>query len=159
MENDASDPHTDRAPGLEPLLCFDVYAAHQAFGRLYKSHLAPLGLTYSRYLVLLLLDPDRPMTVGEIGRALGLESNTLTPLLKRMQQDGLVTRQRDAEDERRVVVALTRAGSALQAKAREVPRCIVEDLGIPVEQIRALQSGLRDLTGQLDRAAGAGTTG
>ncbi|WP_299860497.1 MarR family winged helix-turn-helix transcriptional regulator [uncultured Roseobacter sp.] len=152
MANDLTPPTT--ADPMAPMLCFDLYAASQAFTRVYKPLLAPLGLTYPQYLVMLNLWPDSPLSVGEIGRRVSLESNTLTPLIKRLQEAGLVTRTRDPDDERRVVVALTDRGQALEAQAAHVPGCILEATGMPQAEIEALQRTLRGLTRtMLDAAA------
>lgn len=140
-------------PGLDKMLCFDIYAANQAFGQLYKPLLAPLGLTYLQYLVLVTLWTEAPLRVGQIGARLGLESNTLTPLLKRMAEAGLITRTRDPRDERRVEIALTDAGRALEARARDVPACVVRTLGMPLEDLVKLQADLRRLTAAMTQAA------
>ena len=137
------------------MICFDLYAASQAFTRVYKPLLAPLGLTYPQYLVMLNLWSDAPLSVGEIGRRVSLESNTLTPLIKRLQEAGWVTRTRDPEDERRVVVALTDPGKALEAQAAHVPGCILEATGMPPTEIEALQGTLRGLTRRMLDAAGS----
>lgn len=131
---------------MAPMICFDLYAASQAFTRVYKPLLAPLGLTYPQYLVMLNLWSHSPLSVGEIGRRVGLESNTLTPLIKRLQDAGLVTRTRDRDDERRVVVALTAAGRAVQAQAAHVPGCILQATGMAQSDLEALQETLRGLT-------------
>jgi DNA-binding MarR family transcriptional regulator len=131
---------------LDSMLCLDIYAAQQAFGHVYKPLLESYGLTYLQYVVLRTLWPDHTRTVGEIGSALGLGSNTLTPLLKRMEAAGLVTRTRDAEDERRVVISLTEAGAALETRTLDVPRQVFETLGVTLEQARDLQATLRRMT-------------
>ncbi|THH36182.1 MarR family transcriptional regulator [Aliishimia ponticola] len=146
---DTTQTHRD---ALDALLCFDVYAAHQAFGRLYKPFLTPIGLTYPQYLVILLLDAARLMSVGDVGTAIGLASNTLTPLLKRMEQAGLIQRLRDTKDERRVLLRLTDKGVEAQKAAREVPRCMARAGKFDPAKIRDLQEQLRDLTRQLDAA-------
>jgi DNA-binding MarR family transcriptional regulator len=106
---------------LEHQLCFALYAATNRITRLYQPLLAEIGLTYSQYLVLLVLWEQTPRSVGEIGSALDLDSGTLTPLLKRLEAAGLVTRMRDTVDERRVIIALTEAGQQLRERAAEVP--------------------------------------
>ena len=117
------------APGDDPLLldrqvCFPLYAATNLLNRLYGPVLKPLGLTYPQYLVMLVLWEDEPQTVGSLGARLYLDSGTLTPLLKRMEAAGLVSRTRDAEDERRVLIGLTEQGRALRADALHVPETI-----------------------------------
>ncbi|SEQ35635.1 MarR family winged helix-turn-helix transcriptional regulator [Thalassovita taeanensis] len=131
--------------GLEHLLCFEVYAASHAFNKLYKPLLEPLGLTYPQYLVMVALWGRDGQSVSEIGAALELESSTLTPLIKRMEQAGLVQRQRDAEDERRVRVSLTDRGRALEAQAAHVPVCAGQATGLEFEQIEALRQQIADL--------------
>ena len=108
------------------MLCFSLYAAGQAMQQAYKPLLAPLGLTYPQYLVMSALWTEDGQTVGTLGRTLGLASNTLTPLLKRLEARGLITRARVAEDERQVRIALTEAGHALADNAAEIPACILE---------------------------------
>lgn len=130
---------------LEQMLCFDLYSANHAFGRLYKPLLDPIGLTYPQYLVMVALWAENGLSVGEIGRKLGLESNTLTPLLKRLEASGLLTRSRDGLDERRVIVRLTREGTELSARARHVPGCVADASGLTAEEMRSLQETLRRL--------------
>lgn len=142
---------TSRQPGLEQLLCFDLYAAHQAFGQAYKAQLDPLGLTYPQYLVMVVLWQDSPLSVGEIGQRLGLESNTLTPLLKRMAQAGLIERRRAETDERRVLVSLTDAGASLQRRAAAVPQSLGAATGLSQDEVEALQEQLRRLAQALRR--------
>ena len=140
---------TPSDPALEELLCFDLYAAQHAFGRLYKPLLGPLDLTYPQYLVMRTLWTGAPQSVGEIGKRLKLETNTLTPLLKRLEAQGRVSRSRDPVDERRVVVALTEDGAALEARAAEIPGKIAASTGLSAAQIRELQERLRRLTASI----------
>lgn len=105
---------------LEDQLCFALYSATQAIQARYRSGLRSLGLTYPQYLVLLVLWEGDGLAVSEIGERLGLDSATLTPLLKRMEQSGLISRSRSASDERRVEVTLTPDGAALQARVQDV---------------------------------------
>ncbi|MDU8910847.1 MarR family winged helix-turn-helix transcriptional regulator [Aestuariicoccus sp. MJ-SS9] len=140
----------DNATSLERFLCFDLYAAHQAFGRVYKPLLDPLGLTYPQYLVMTTLWAQSPLSVGQIGRRVGLETNTLTPLLKRMEQAGLIQRRRARDDERRVVVTLTDAGRDMQARAAHVPACVGRATGLDTRELQDLQDRLRRLTSALN---------
>jgi len=121
MENVSSlstSPSSQRPPlGLDELLCFSLYSAGLAFNRVYKSLLDELGLTYPQYLVMVTLWTEDNQTVGGLGRQLFLESNTLTPLLKRLEVSGYISRNRDDADERVVRVSLTAAGRTLQDKA------------------------------------------
>ena len=109
---------------LDQQLCFPLYAAGNLLTRLYRPLLQPLGLTYPQYLVMLVLWEQQPCSVNALGARLLLDSGTLTPLLKRMEAAGLVTRQRDAADERRVLVGLTTAGLALREAAQAVPQTL-----------------------------------
>lgn len=126
---------------LDLQLCFPLYAASRAVTRAYAPLLRPHGLTYPQYLTLLALwsGPSRP-TVGELGERLRLDSGTLTPLLKRLEAAGLVARERDGADERRVHVALTAAGEALQDEVADVPGAVVEAIGLPREDGQALRA-------------------
>ena len=106
---------------LDQQLCFALYSSSLTMTKLYKSLLAPLGLTYPQYLVLLVLWETDSISVGALGSRLFLDSGTLTPLLKRMQTAGWLNRVRAADDERRVVVSLTPNGHALRHQAASVP--------------------------------------
>ncbi len=151
MTESDTQPQTDP---MEQMICFDLYAASQAFTRAYKPLLEPLGLTYPQYLVMLNLWARAPLTVGHIGQCVGLESNTLTPLIKRLQDAGLVTRERDPGDERRVSVALTAKGAALEPKAVHVPAGILAATGMTPKELLALQKQLRALTRGMQSAVG-----
>ena len=133
---------------LDAQLCFPLYAATRAVTRAYGPLLRDVGLTYPQYLTLLALWEDgEPMTVGELGARLRLDSGTLTPVLKRLEEAGLVTRRRDPEDERRVLVETTAAGRDLQDQVAEVPARLVESLGLDTtefQQLRRLLDGLLD---------------
>ncbi|MCW2817267.1 MAG: MarR family transcriptional regulator [Marmoricola sp.] len=132
--------------GLDELLCFDLYAASRAVTALYRPMLEELGLTYPQYLVLVALQPGEPVGVGGIAEALSLDHGTLTPLLRRMEAAGLLTRSRSTVDERRVEVALTPAGEALRLRFDDV-QCVVADaVGLGVAEFRALQDALHRLT-------------
>jgi len=124
------------------LLCFSLYAASHALNRVYKPHLDPLGLTYPQYLVMLTLWAEDGQTVGEIGEALFLESSTITPLLKRLEAAGLVSRSRDTADERVVRVRLTETGSVLREKAEPIPDCVLQATGLTLTEATTLRSEL-----------------
>jgi DNA-binding MarR family transcriptional regulator len=145
---------------LDLQLCFPLYAASRAVTRAYAPLLEPVGLTYPQYLTLLALwsGPDE-QTVGDLGRRLRLDSGTLTPLLKRLEAAGLVTRRRDPDDERRVVVALTPAGDALQDDVAHVPAAVVGLLGLPAEDLIALKGLLDRLLAHVDPGDGSSATG
>ncbi|MBA4778098.1 MAG: MarR family transcriptional regulator [Blastomonas sp.] len=147
------------APGDDPLLldrqvCFPLYAATNLLNRLYGPVLRPLGLTYPQYLVMLVLWEEEPQTVGALGARLYLDSGTLTPLLKRMEQAGHVSRTRDAEDERRVLIGLTERGRALRADALHVPETIAG--GRSPEGLDELREGVRKLVAMLAAPGEAG---
>ena len=150
---------TVAATGDDPLLldrqvCFPLYAATNLLNRLYGPVLKPLGLTYPQYLVMLVLWEDEPQTVGSLGAQLYLDSGTLTPLLKRMEAAGLVSRTRDAEDERRVLIGLTERGRALRADALHVPETIAG--GRSPEGLDELREGVRRLVAMLAAPGGVG---
>ena len=113
---------------LENQLCFPVYAASRLITRIYQPYLDEIGITYPQYLVLLVLWEKDEVTVNEISRKLILNTNTTTPLLKRLETLGLVTRRRSGEDERKVIIALTAKGRKLQSRAAEIPGKLSEGL-------------------------------
>ncbi len=134
---------------LDHQLCFALYSSSLLMTKLYKPVLAPLGLTYPQYLVLLVLwETDRVM-VSTLGERLFLDSGTLTPLLKRMETAGLLTRTRAVDDERRVIVALTATGRALRRKAEGVPIEVACATGCPLDELTALTAQLHALRSQV----------
>ena len=147
---------TFRPPlSLDDQLCFALYAASRAITRAYGPPLAELGLTYPQYLALLALwEADRPLTVGDISARLRLDSGTVTPLLKRLEQCGHVTRERDAQDERRVLVRLTPEGDALRASAATVPERIFPHLGMTSADIVRLRDELTRIVATLEATVG-----
>jgi DNA-binding MarR family transcriptional regulator len=135
-------------------LCFAIYSAGHAFNRIYKPLLRGLDLTYPQYLVMVALWSNDDQTVGSLGEKLLLESSTLTPLLKRLEGMGYLTRTRDPADERQVRVRLAKAGSALREKARDIPRCILEASGLSIDTVRRLQADIQGLRNSLLKASG-----
>jgi len=136
----------DRIPQLElgNQLCFALYNASRAAIRAYGPALAELGLTYPQYLTMLVLwEAEGELAVGEIGSRLHLDSGTLTPLLKRLEELGLVDRTRDRADERRVLISLTEQGAAMRTKAADIPARVFGNYDLDVSTAREL---LRDLT-------------
>jgi DNA-binding MarR family transcriptional regulator len=131
---------------LDRQVCFALYAASRAVTQLYRPLLDALGLTYPQYLVMLVLWERAPVTVSELGTALELDSGTVSPLLKRLEAAGLVTRNRRAADERSVEIRLTAAGTALKAKAAAVPRKIARATGLRANELAALRTNLLALT-------------
>lgn len=125
---------------LDNQVCFAVYAASRAMTLAYRPLLERLGLTYPQYLVMLVLWEQDGITVGELGARLYLDSGTLTPLLKRLESTGLVSRARRRGDERQVEVRLTRSGRALKRKAASVPKnmlCKADGAGVDLLELRS----------------------
>lgn len=151
------EPPLDDPVPLDAQLCFALYAASHAMNRVYKPLLDPLGLTYTQYLVLLVLWERDDTTVKDLGARLFLDSGTLTPLLKRMEAAGLLRRRRDPADERLVRVSLTGAGHALRTEATRVQAAVFGACGLDLAAIRSLQERLvalrDDLAGDETRAA------
>lgn len=138
---------------LDRFPCFAVYSTGFAFNRVYRRPLQRLGLTYPQYLVMLALWGEDSVTVGRLGERLSLDTSTLTPLLKRLQAAGLLTRRRSEADERRVVVALTDKGRSMRREADEVMRCIFEAAGMREPDLVRLTNEIKTLRGNLERAA------
>lgn len=134
---------------LEHQLCFALHSTSLAMTKVYRKLLAPLGLTYSQYLVMLVLWEQDGMTVSQIGDHLFLDSATLTPLLKRLETAELVARTRAARDERQVVITLTRAGKALKAKAAGVPQQVLCATALDIRHAGPLKAQLEALRQQL----------
>ncbi|MGV8894966.1 MAG: MarR family winged helix-turn-helix transcriptional regulator [Rhodoglobus sp.] len=130
---------------LDRQVCFALAAASRSVIGIYRPVLEPLGLTHPQYLVMLSLWERSPRTVRDIGQALRLEPATLSPLLKRLESAGLLTRQRNREDERSLDVDLTAAGRSLRAKAELVPAQIVERLGMDVAELELIRDSLTRL--------------
>ena len=126
-------------------LCFPLYAAARHVTGLYTPVLKPLGLTYTQYIVFLVLWEKDGQPVGEIGERLLLDNGTLSPLLKKMEQAGYVRRERSREDERVVVITLTEAGRVLQEKAKDVPAKVADCLDLPPEKAQTLYGLLYEL--------------
>jgi DNA-binding MarR family transcriptional regulator len=130
---------------LDQQLCFALYASSRAMTKAYAPLLEPIGVTYPQYLVLLALWEEDDLTVSGIGDRLYLDSGTLTPLLKRLETQGLVTRRRDPEDERSVVISLTTAGKRHRSKAEGIMTGIACAMGMPISELIALRASLQKL--------------
>ena len=142
---------TAAGPVLDEQLCFSLYTASRLVTRAYAPVLAELGLTYPQYVTMIALwEAETPTSVGDLGARLHLDSGTLTPLLKRLQRQGLVTRVRDDADERRVLVQLTPAGAALRSAACLVPERMIERYGADPGQLAGLKRILDGLVAALD---------
>ncbi len=136
---------SDKALQLDHQLCFALYSASLAMTKAYKPLLEPLGLTYSQYLVMLVLWERDDILVSQLGERLSLDSGTLTPLLKRLEAMGFLTRERDPQDERCVRICLSAQGSKLKAQAKRIPACVLEathcslgEVGLLIKQVRSL---------------------
>ena len=139
----------DQLLRLDNQLCFALYSASLAMTKLYKPMLDELGLTYPQYLAMLVLWERDGLTVSEIGERLSLDSGTLTPLLKRLEAAGLVSRVRDVADERRVHITLTTAGRRLKSKAQRIPSCIAAATQCSIPEVIRLTRELRHLRERL----------
>ncbi len=125
---------------LDRQVCFAVVAASRSLVAVYKPILEPLGLTHPQYLVMLALWESSPLRVKDLGERLLLDPATLSPLLKRLEKQGLLTRARDSSDERSLALALTPAGTALRQRAEQVPGQVIERLGLSISELE----GIRD---------------
>jgi len=144
---------------VDPLLlgnqiCFAVYSTAHAFNRVYKPLLDRLGLTYPQYLVMLVLWERDDVPLKDIGEKLFLDSGTLTPLLKRLEAQGLIKRTRSTEDERQVLIALTSKGHALKEEAKAVPQAILSSSACPVGELVTMKNELVALRDRLNAALG-----
>lgn len=138
---------------LDNQLCFSLYAASRAMTGLYRELLGDLGLTYPQYLVMLVLWERGTLTVKELSRALHLDSGTLSPLLRRLEGAGLLTRERSSTDERVVEVSATPKGDELRARAEAVPERILCAAGLSQDRVRELRETLGLLTRSVETAS------
>ncbi len=137
---------------LDRQVCFPLYAASNLLNRLYRPVLAQFNLTYPQYLVMLVLWEQSPVSVGDLGGKLFLDSGTLTPLLKRLEVNGMVNRQRDPADERRVLIYLTEQGQQLKQRAAVIPQTLGNSLNLSVEQIEQLRTQVQQIVGIMAQA-------
>ncbi|MFC6298441.1 MarR family transcriptional regulator [Pseudomonas sp. CCM 7893] len=142
-------PDTCESLLLDNQLCFALHSTSLLMTKVYKPLLQALGLTYPQYLAMMVLWEEDGLTVGEISSRLLTDPGSLTPLLKRLEVEGLLSRTRSREDERVVVVELTDTGRALRDKAMDIPQCILGASGLDIEQLRKLQVDLLALRGHL----------
>jgi DNA-binding MarR family transcriptional regulator len=136
-------------PLLDDQLCSALYASWQAVVQAYQPLLEPLGITYPQYLVLLVLWEEEGLSVKSLGERLHLDSGTLTPLLKRMEAQGLLERRRDAQDERVVRLFLTAEGRRLRRRAESIPDAMACKADITLSEFERLRDSLHKLTDQL----------
>ena len=123
---------------LDNQLCFPLYACSREIVRQYTPSLEPLGLTYTQYITLMALWEHRILSVKDMGKLLHLDSGTLTPVLKKLEEKGFVNRRRSREDERSLIVSLTEKGEALREQAVEIPAKVTGGLRLPQEDVQAL---------------------
>lgn len=142
----------DQALRLDNQVCFALYSASHAMSKAYKPHLDALGLTYPQYVAMLVLWERDGLTVSEIGERLYLDSGTLTPLLKRLEGAGYISRLRDATDERRVLIQLTAAGRKLKARAVTIPACMLDTMQCSINELAALTRQVQQLRDRLQAA-------
>jgi DNA-binding MarR family transcriptional regulator len=142
-----SKDETDQLEGarLDALLCFNIYAANRAFGRFYQSAFSETELTYPKVVILEALSGAGPLSVSALSGMVGVEPNTLSPLLKKMANAGIITRERSADDDRRVDVAITPLGTEVLRRARQVVARVMVDMGFDQQQ-------LNDAVGFLSKA-------
>ncbi|MEV0063317.1 MarR family transcriptional regulator [Nocardia sp. NPDC050718] len=134
---------------LDRQVCFALAVANRSVLAVYRPLLEPLGLTHPQYLVMLALWGEAPMSVKAVAEAIQLDSATLSPLLKRLESAGLITRRRDPHDERTLHIDLTEAGRDLRRQAEEIPPAVVERLGVSLADLEEL----RDVLGRVNAAA------
>lgn len=149
LPDDTTAAAVSRAPQLDGQLCFALYSTSLAMSKIYRKLLRGLNLTYSQYLVMMVLWEKDELTVSEVGERLFLDSATLTPLLKRMEQAELLTRTRAASDERQVIIKLTPHGDALRHEAAKLPpailqatKCTLDEVVGMKQQLDTLRAGL-----------------
>jgi MarR family transcriptional regulator, organic hydroperoxide resistance regulator len=147
-----TDPADTASPRLADFLCFAIYSANLAYGRAYKPILEELGLTYTQYIAIVALWEEDDQTVGGLGEKMFLESNTLTPILKKLEAMGYLTRRRDPGDERQVRVRLTEAGRRLREKGLNMT--LIKQTGLPIEEFSKLQRAVSKLRDNLIEATG-----
>jgi DNA-binding MarR family transcriptional regulator len=143
--NQAATHDVDALLKLENQLCFPVYALSRMLTKAYQPYLQALDVTYPQYLVFMLLWEHQELTVKELGDKLLLDSGTLTPLLKRMEQRQWVSRRRDPADERSVIISLLPLGRTLQLQAREIPVHMLEKLQMTPAEFEVLRTQLQQL--------------
>ena len=130
---------------LSNQLCFPLYACSREMIKLYKPWLDEIGLTYTQYITMMVLWEKKSATVKALGKELFLDSGTLTPLLKKLEDKGLVTRRRSERDERNLIVTITEAGEALKDQALHIPGEMTKCINLPREEIRELYRMLHQL--------------
>lgn len=145
-------------PGrVEELICFALYSANSAMNRSYKPLLTALGLTYPQYIALVALWEKDGVTVGALCDRLMTETNTLTPILKRLEKMGHIERRRGRDDERQVYIHLTASGRALKTEAPAITDCIVKDTGVSLDKLSDLVGAISAMRDSLLDNRGSGS--
>jgi MarR family transcriptional regulator, organic hydroperoxide resistance regulator len=152
MQMKSTDQPASDVVALSDFLCFAVYSANLAFGKAYKPILEELGLTYTQYITIIALWEEDQQTVSSLGEKLFLESNTLTPILKKLEAAGYVERQRDPADERQVRVGLTKNGRKLREKGLKMD--LVDATGLPPDEFAKVQNAIVTLRDNLIKSVG-----
>ena len=130
---------------LENQLCFPLYSVSRLITRKYQPYLEKIGITYPQYLVLLVLWEEDHLTVNKIAQKLYLQTNTITPLLKRLEIQGVLSREKSTEDERKVVISLTEKGNEMKNRAAEIPFKLREGIDLPDEELISLRNTLNQM--------------
>lgn len=144
---------------LERQVCFALSVASRNVVALYRPLLEPMGLTHPQYLVMLALWQTTPLSVKALSRLLQLDPGTLSPLLKRLELNGLIRRHRDAQDERVLAVVLTESGRALRSRAERIPGAVMERLGMELDELQHLHASLSRLIEATRNVDGGGPAG
>jgi len=150
MHNRRHESSTTIPLDLGEFLCFSVYSASHAFNRAYQPLLKDLGLTYPQFIAMILLWEQDGQTVGELGHKLFLQSNTLTPMLKRLETLGYIKRSRDSADERQVRINVTEAGRKLRLRASDIVRFVRKATGLEDKHFKELREGIDALRKSLE---------
>jgi len=143
---------------LEQQVCFALSVAARGVVAVYRPLLEPMGLTHPQYLVMLALWQHAPLSVRELSQLLQLDPGTLSPLLKRLEANGYVHRERDPADERSLAVTLTPGGKALRTQAERIPPAVVQRLGMPIDELQHLHTVLTRVIAAANQAGTAGST-
>lgn len=138
---------------LDAQVCFAVVTAARNVVSIYRPILEPLGLTHPQYLVMLALWEKSPRSLADLADALALDSATVSPLVKRLEAQGLISRRRSAHDERRLEIVVTAAGAALRERALDVPPAVMDAVGMSIDEITALREALRPFSGSRGESA------
>jgi DNA-binding MarR family transcriptional regulator len=150
MKSRQPQPSSKKPLELGEFLCFAVYSASHAFNRVYQPLLKEFGLTYPQFIAMIILWGQDGPTVGELGEQLFLQSNTLTPMLQRLEELGYIKRSRDAADQRQVRIHLTEKGRKLHLQASDIVRAVREATGLEDRQMKALVADVNALRSRLE---------